>query len=170
MKVFIFALAGAALGCGGSPSHRSAVGPPFELTQPLVAAQGPLADAVRGRIALVDIWATWCAPCVEGLPIMTAFAQAHPAIVVAGVNAGESAADVRAVWDAVPRGYSTWLDPDFKFADAVGAQQLPRVLVLDGAGVVIYTGSDLKAAQGAAALAVVVAGSAAEADGPSVPE
>ena len=33
----------------------------------------------RGRPLLVNFWATWCPPCVEELPLLNAFQQAHAA-------------------------------------------------------------------------------------------
>ncbi len=34
-------------------------------------------DALRGRIVVLDFWATWCAPCVEGLSTMRRIAERH---------------------------------------------------------------------------------------------
>lgn len=35
--------------------------------------------AMKGRPLLVNFWATWCPPCVEELPLLNAFFQAHAA-------------------------------------------------------------------------------------------
>ena len=43
-----------------------------------------LAD-YKGRWVVVNFWATWCVPCVQEIPELTAFASAHPDIVVIGV-------------------------------------------------------------------------------------
>jgi thiol-disulfide isomerase/thioredoxin len=43
-----------------------------------------LAD-YKGRWVVVNFWATWCVPCVQEIPELTAFARAHPDIVVIGV-------------------------------------------------------------------------------------
>ena len=43
-----------------------------------------LAD-YKGRWVVVNFWATWCVPCVQEIPELTAFARAHPGVVVIGV-------------------------------------------------------------------------------------
>lgn len=44
--------------------------------------EGPDGEAVlierfRGRLLLVNFWATWCPPCVDELPLLNAFQAAH---------------------------------------------------------------------------------------------
>lgn len=53
-----------------------------------------LAGLVAGRPALVNVWATWCGPCIEEMPRLEAFAREQGAngIQVVGIALDEPAA------------------------------------------------------------------------------
>ena len=44
-----------------------------------------LAAVVKGRPALVNLWATWCTWCLEEMPAIAAVADAHPELAVVGL-------------------------------------------------------------------------------------
>ncbi|MGD2101412.1 MAG: TlpA disulfide reductase family protein [Acidimicrobiia bacterium] len=39
----------------------------------------------RGRLVVINLWASWCDPCREEIPAISAFADEHPEITVVGV-------------------------------------------------------------------------------------
>lgn len=51
----------------------------------------PLAQ-YRGKPVILNFWATWCEPCREEMPEISALASAHPEIAVLGLAIDEAAA------------------------------------------------------------------------------
>jgi thiol-disulfide isomerase/thioredoxin len=60
-------------GVGGEAGGARA--PEFTLPD-LLGNENSLADH-RGRPVIIDFWATWCAPCVQQIPVLNAFQAAH---------------------------------------------------------------------------------------------
>ena len=70
-----------------------------------------LPAAWAGRTVLVNLWATWCPPCLKELPELQAYARAQgrDGVLVAGIALDDPAA-VRAFAGAHPINYQHWGD------------------------------------------------------------
>jgi thiol-disulfide isomerase/thioredoxin len=56
------------------------------------------AASLRGKIVVLNFWASWCAPCIEELPVLNDLAAGEAArgkLVVLGVNYKEAAPTIR---------------------------------------------------------------------------
>ena len=53
-----------------------------------------LAD-FKGKPTVLNLWATWCAPCIREMPVLQQAQVDHPAVNFVFVNAGESAERVQ---------------------------------------------------------------------------
>ncbi len=122
-------------------------------TEPLLLTQ--LAD---GRPMVIDFFATWCPPCRESMPRLQTFADAHgPALLVVGVNVGEDRGEVAPFVRELGVRYPVFLDRDFALADAVGAMNVPALLVVDAKGRIVHRGRELDAAALAAVARLLAA-------------
>lgn len=96
----------------------------------------------RGRPLLVNVWASWCGPCVEEMPMLTAYADAQPAdgVQVVGL-AIDTPEGVRDFLDRVPVNYPIVLDqpaPDdasVKLGNVQGL--LPYTVLVDAQGRIV---------------------------------
>ncbi|MGZ6142103.1 MAG: TlpA family protein disulfide reductase [Myxococcales bacterium] len=94
--------------------------------------------ALRGRVTLVDFWATWCEPCKLSLPFYaTLDAQLRDkGLSVVAVSTDEKDADVRAFLDRTPVPYTIARDPRGEVAESMGVSMIPTTLLLDRKGAV----------------------------------
>lgn len=90
----------------------------------------------RGHYVLLNLWATWCAPCVKELPAIAHLHHALPGLTIIAVSEGqESANDTAAFLKAHGAGdLGVYRDSDHAFLAAFGALGLPLSALVDPAG------------------------------------
>ena len=90
----------------------------------------------RGHYVLLNLWATWCAPCVKELPAIERLHRAVPALTIVAVSEGrESAKDTAAFLKAHGAAdLNVYLDTDHAFLAAFGAFGLPLSALVDPTG------------------------------------
>jgi thiol-disulfide isomerase/thioredoxin len=94
-----------------------------------------LPEAARGRPVVVNLWATWCAPCRQEMPTLAAAQQRHPSVGILFVNQGETAATVRSYLSANGLDlHDVLLDSRSALGPAVGSRGLPTTLFYDSRG------------------------------------
>ena len=86
--------------------------------------------------AVVNLWATWCAPCRRELPAFQEVSARRPDVRFVGVDIGEQADHARAFLDELGITFDQFADPTGELTDALGVAGLPITLVVDDAGMV----------------------------------
>ncbi len=99
----------------------------------------------NGGPVLVNLWATWCAPCVKELPTLAALeAEQKGRLAVIAVSqdmAPQSSVDAFLAGKKLGR-FAAYHDKDMALSDALGVQILPTTILFDAAGKEVwrYTG------------------------------
>lgn len=111
---------------------------------PPAAAKFLAPDGAEHRIAdfagkglVINLWATWCVPCVAEMPALQTMAKALAAeniLVLALSSDRGGAAVVQKFYTAHNIALPIWLDPKGEAARAWGARGLPTTLVIDRKG------------------------------------
>ena len=96
----------------------------------------------KGRIVLVDFWATWCAPCKVSFPALDALATSlkDRGVDVLAVSVDEDRKDLDEFISAQPiKTMRILLDPEMKAADAFKVGALPTSFIVDRQGRIRFT-------------------------------
>jgi thiol-disulfide isomerase/thioredoxin len=94
--------------------------------------------ALRGRVLLVNYWATWCSPCVAEMPSLDRLEAALGGETFAVVPISSDRGGLRLVEPfyakAELKRLPIYLDQDMKFTRGSGVRALPTTLLIDRTG------------------------------------
>ena len=115
-------------------SHKGSQLPDFQLKDP--AGKELNLASLKGKPLLINLWATWCAPCVAELPQLNKLAADNPGIRVLTVNQDMDKLEKVAPFLAEKGGSNLepWLNPDNGLAFQFGAETLPATVFYDAEG------------------------------------
>ena len=92
----------------------------------------------RGKVVLVNFWASWCVPCRREFPVLKRFLADNPDVQLLGVTYQDSRRDASRFMDEQGATWPALQDPGGRIAASFGAglsSGLPQTWVIDAHGV-----------------------------------
>ena len=95
----------------------------------------------RGRVVVVDFWASWCKPCRQSIPWLNAMRERYGAsgLTIIGVNVDAERADADRFLRDVPIEFEIVFDPKGELAKQFKVQGMPSSFVFDRNGKMVET-------------------------------
>lgn len=130
----------------GACSSTQVVGPsiPAEpLSFDLLDLDGKSVSAerdLRGRVVLVDIWATWCTPCEASFPFYAELYRRHRerGFEMVAISVDAENGEVVRFLERHPVPFKILRDPGGKVPTMLDAKAMPTAVLLDRDGRVVY--------------------------------
>jgi peroxiredoxin len=153
---------------GPDPVRAGQPAPGFDL--PRLEGGNVSLAALRGRVVLVNFWATWCAPCESEMPAMQRLYEAvgGPDFELVAVSVDASREDVLKFRDRLKLGFPIALDPSKHVAESYQTFRYPESYLIDRDGRILarYVGPrDWDSEVYEDHIRQVIAGAAGTADG-----
>lgn len=106
---------------------------------------------IKGKVVIVDFWASWCEPCKVELPALNKLYLKYKdkGLVVVGVNVDDDPKDAKAFLAGTPVEFPLVFDKGKKMAESIGVEKMPTSFILSKAKIVkmheaFHSGDDKK--------------------------
>lgn len=121
-----------------------------DFTLPTSSGTASLHD-FRGKVVLVDFWASWCMPCRQSFPWMSSMLEKYSAqgLAIVAVNLDKEGEAADTFLEQFPARFVVAFDPAGKTAEAFHVEAMPSSFIVSRTGRVVYAhqGFELAKAQ-----------------------
>jgi len=122
---------------GNGPSALTGLAAPSYALTTMTGAQSEL-SAYRGRVVVMNLWASWCPPCREEMPELQRLFRSYGSrgVTVLGIDEGESASRAASFAQSMQVHYPILLDRQQQYGRVYSALGLPTTIVIDQTGII----------------------------------
>jgi peroxiredoxin len=146
VRRFVAFAAFATLACAKGEAPQAAATERVEVGQPAPAyvSSGMAGDtvslaALRGKVVLMNVWATWCGPCRKEIPELRAIHATYKdrGLQLIGVSVDADGSDdaIRAFLKDFKMDYTIWRDPNEVVSATFRMAGVPATFLIDRQGV-----------------------------------
>ena len=121
-------------------SGGSAARPSIDFNLPTRSGKVSL-DSLRGKVVLVDFWASWCAPCRQSFPWMKDLYNRYSAkgFVIVAINLDKEKELADSFLNDFNVPFMIAFDPSGKTAEAFNVQAMPSSFLVGPTGAILYS-------------------------------
>ena len=142
MRIRKIALAVLVVGAGcssGAPRAPQVGEPATEYVAATLDGDSVSLSSLRGQVVLLNMWATWCAPCRQETPYLESLFEKHQSeglrVVGVSLDTGDAADQVAAFVKEYGVTYTVLHDPQMRGMDLYQLMGLPASFLIDREGV-----------------------------------
>lgn len=126
-----------AVGCAKGPTGPR-VAPDFSVERATAPIEKVKLSSLKGKVVLLDFWATWCGPCKVTMPGIDRLYATYKdrGFEVMGISS-EKRADVRNFIKDVGYSYPFYVDVSLEASKVFNVEGIPRLVLVDRKGMIV---------------------------------
>ena len=126
-------------GCGSASAPESVIKEAARKSAPKLfgaTLDGGIYEMQPNKTTVINVWASWCAPCRAEAPLLVDFATKNPQLQFIGIVTRDNISAAKAFANRFNMKYPTFVDDALinKFQGSIPANGIPTTLIIDSNG------------------------------------
>jgi thiol-disulfide isomerase/thioredoxin len=141
LRVAAFVLVLSLLACAPAWAQVN-VGDKVDLNMTTIDGKAFNSQTLKGKMVLLDFWATWCGPCMQQVPHMVSVNEefSKQGLQIIGISLDRSVGAMKPVIEQQKMSWAHVHDGDKKLSQQFAVQGIPQCFLIDPTGVVRWEG------------------------------